>query len=327
MSDASESLLYLGADIGGTKTLLGMRQGGGVVDRIQRYDNSRFPDLATVLQDYLAGGTQLEPARTVVTLAIAGPVSGQRCQMTNLPWLIDGSALQREWGFKAVYLLNDLAATAWALPDLYEQEALQLLHGLRLDFTQPVAVISVGTGLGEAVMVPDARLGLTVLGSEGGHKQFAPFNRRSARLLEQAFATGRTGISWENWFSGSGLPQLYRALYPDLEVPANETLSIQAQAHPESPAAQCMAMLADGIFAEAGNLALQTLAWGGVVFAGGVVRHMEHLMKDLRHQHYFSRKSEHVERLQQVPLALCVDSRVALKGALAYGWYQQMRGS
>ena len=314
----------LGGDIGGTKTLLGTQAGTNRLAHVQHYENRTYEQFSAVLEDYLSRHPALQPHDCILTLAIAGPVTRQRCQMTNLPWLIDAADLKHHFGFHAVYLLNDLAATAWALPDQFEQDALHMLHGKGLDFSQPVAVISVGTGLGEAVLTPCSQGGFEVLATEGGHKQFAPFDLRSARLLEQAFATGVPAVSWENWFSGTGLPQLFSTLYPDLKVPANETLTVLAQTQPHSPAGQCIALLADGIFAEAGNLALQSLSWGGVVFAGGVVQHIKHLIKDVRHQRWFSHKAEYTDRLEQIPLALCTDSQVALKGAIAYSGYQQM---
>ena len=324
MELSTQEKTILGGDIGGTKTLLGTQAGTNRLELVQHYENRTHEEFSAVLEDYLNRYPALQPNDCILTLAIAGPVSQQRCQMTNLPWLIDAAALKRHFGFHAVYLLNDLAATAWALPDQFEQDALHMLHGNSLDFSQPVAVISIGTGMGEAVLAPSSLGGFQVLATEGGHKQFAPFDLRSARLLEQAFATGLPAVSWENWFSGTGLPQLFSALYPDLEVPANETLAVLARTQPQSPAGQCIALLADGIFAEAGNLALQSLAWGGVVFAGGVVQHIQHLIKDARHQRWFSSKAEYTDRLEQIPLALCTDSQVALKGAIAYSGYRQM---
>lgn len=314
----------LAGDIGGTKTLLGLQLRAGQPMTIQAYGNAAFAGLEAILADYLQGGSG---AGIDLVLAVAGPVEQGRCQMTNLPWLIESAALQRRFCFKSVHLLNDMEATGWAMPLLSTQGALTSLRGSTPDFRRPVAVMSVGTGLGEAVIIPQDKKGWRVLPSEGGHKQFAPFNTQSAALLQQAYLTGQSAVSWENWFSGSGLPHLFQALFPDMQAPDSATISQLAHTSPASPEGQCMTLFAQGLLAEAGNLALQYLAWGGVIFAGGVAQHVQAYLGDANVQQYLARKADHVAQLQQVPLALCSDTEAALKGAAEFYWHQQIRGS
>lgn len=314
----------LAGDIGGTKTLLGLQLRSGQPITAQEYRNEGFSGLDIILADFLRGGTG---AGIDLVLAIAGPVQGGRCQMTNLPWLIESAALQRRFCFKSVHLLNDMEATGWAMPLLASQGQLTPLRGTAPDFRQPVALMSVGTGLGEAAIVPQDRKSWRVLASEGGHKQFAPFDARTASLLQQAFATGHTALSWENWFSGSGLPHLFQALFPDMQAPDSATISRLGLQKPASPEGQCMTLFAQGLLSEAGNLALQTLAWGGVIFAGGVAQHLQPWLRDASVQQLLERKADHVARLRQIPLALCTDTEAALKGAAEFYWHQQIRGS
>jgi glucokinase len=190
-----------------------------------------------------------------------------------------------------------------------------------------VVVISVGTGLGEAAIIPLGQGALTVLPSEGGHKQFAPFDQHSSAILQQAFATGHGAISWENWFSGMGLPHLFQAIYPDMEAPGSNTITRLALAQPFSPSGECVRMFTRGLLAEAGNLALQHLAWGGVIFAGGVAQHLQGWLADKENQRFLALKSGHCERLQNIPLALCTDTQAALKGAAAFFKQQKSCGS
>src|SRR3990167_4382041 len=262
----------LTGDIGGTKTLLGLQAARGPFAQVREYHNQEHDGLDAILSDFLQQTGTAPDEDLHLVLAIAGPVDQGSCQLTNLSWLIECATLQRQFRFKSVQLLNDLEATGWAMPGLGAQGRLLPLRGTGIDFQRPVAVMSVGTGLGEAALIPLENKGLQVLPSEGGHKQFAPFDARSTSLLQQAFATGHTGVSWENWFSGSGLPRLFQALFPDMQAPDSRTITELALAQPNSCEAQCVHLLMQGLMAEAGNLALQYAAWGGVIFAGGVDR-------------------------------------------------------
>ncbi|MFZ5603287.1 MAG: glucokinase [Pseudomonadota bacterium] len=317
----------LAGDIGGTKTLLGLQSAHGALEQVREYRNQAHDGVDAILHDFLQQtGTRPDDGLHLV-LAIAGPVDQARCQMTNLPWLIDSATLQQQFRFKSVHLLNDLEATGWAMPGLGAAGLLLPLRGDHIDFGRPVAVMSIGTGLGQAALIPQNGGTLQVLSSEGGHKQFAPFDARSASLLQQAYATGHTGVSWENWFSGSGLPRLFQALFPDMEAPDSQTITELAVAQPGSCEAQCVHLLMQGLMAEAGNLALQYAAWGGVIFAGGVAQHLLPYWHDPDLQRWLEHKTDHVQRLRQVPLAMCTDTQAALRGAADYFWHQQMRGN
>ncbi|HVL00226.1 MAG TPA: ROK family protein [Dongiaceae bacterium] len=316
----------LAGDIGGTKTLLGLQATLGTFTHVREYRNADFTGLDAILQDYvqhtgIATGNHLH-----LVLAVAGPVDQNRCQLTNLPWLIEPSALQARFRFTTVQLLNDLEATGWAMPGLAQRGKFISLRG-DIDFRRPVVVISMGTGLGEAALLPSRNGGRRVLASEGGHKQFAPFNARSAALLQQAFAVGHNGISWENWFSGSGLPKLFQALFPEMMAPDSKTITTLAQTQPDSSEGQCVELLVQGLMSEAGNLALQYLAWGGVIFAGGVAQYLLPYLRNPDLQSWLQRKSDHQARLQSTPIALCTDTAAAMQGAADFYWHQQERGN
>ena len=68
------------------------------------------------------GGKQ--PKRAV--LAVAGPVTNNRCVMTNSPWVIDGNELQPALGFDSVHVLNDFEVVAWSLPALQPADLIPL---------------------------------------------------------------------------------------------------------------------------------------------------------------------------------------------------------
>ncbi len=321
-------MAVIAADVGGSKTWLGWFSNADASGATRFFDNHEFADLGSVLTRFLAQHPQIQPAQTVLILAIAGPVRDRTfCHMTNLPWTIDAAELRQRFGFTQVVLLNDLEATAFAMPDRAMATHLQSLNGGVVDFRHPVAVISVGTGLGQALLLPDERQGFRVLPAEGGHKSLAPFDSRSASLVYTAFAAGRTSLSWEEWFSGSGLPHLYQAMFPQDLLLTSADITRQALASPQSHSAQCVEFFTQGLFAEAGNVALQYWSEGGVILAGGVAQHIVQWLQQASLQAFFHRKTQHGDWLGKVPLVLCTSTQAALLGAAAFGWRLQGQDS
>ena len=68
--------------------------------------------------------------------------------------------------------------------------------------------------------------------------------------------------------------------------------------------------------AEAGNMALRTLARGGVFLAGGIAGKNVARFTDGRFARAFTRKGRYAELLQQIPVDLIVNAKVGLLGAV-----------
>ena len=85
--------------------------------------------------------------------SVAGPVIGGTAHITNLPWRLDEARLAEALGVADVLLVNDLQATAYALPHLRPDQVTPLLEG-EADPGGVRAVVAVGTGLGEALWSP-----------------------------------------------------------------------------------------------------------------------------------------------------------------------------
>jgi glucokinase len=102
----------LAADIGGTKTLVALyqRHPDGSLHELRRvqYISRDYTGLLPILRVFLGQETAIAAA----TLGIAGPVDEGVCRATNLPWIVDASALARDLDIERVTLLNDFHATA-----------------------------------------------------------------------------------------------------------------------------------------------------------------------------------------------------------------------
>ena len=95
---------------------------------------ARFTDVVNVFLRAQSNRSRLSHA----LFAIAAPIDGKRCVLTNSPWVIEAAELQAIFGLQSE-LLNDFAAVANSLPLLGASD-LAKLGGVAGDKTSPMAV-------------------------------------------------------------------------------------------------------------------------------------------------------------------------------------------
>jgi glucokinase len=231
-------------------------------------------------------------------------------------------------GVRDAYLVNDLQATASSLPFLQASDRATIQEG-KADPRGNMAVLAAGTGLGEGFLVGSGA-GYVPLASEGGHVDFAPRDEREMRL--HAFLRAKHGrASVERVLSGPGLHDVYRFLR-EVERVAEEPGVAAEVAGREPQRAIVRHGLAGGagacaetvrIFcsiygAEAGNLALQYLATGGVYLGGGIA---PAILPALRRGEFISAfldKGRMRNLLTRVPVIVILDPAAPLLGAASF---------
>jgi glucokinase len=275
--------LMLAGDIGGTKTKLALFEKSPQALRRLRektYASSAYDSFDKVVADFLAGGEQ-EVASAC--FGVAGPVIDGRCRTTNLPWLLDETAIAAAANIPAVRLLNDLQAMALGLLRLPAESLVELNPAARSDGSGNIAVIAAGTGCGEAMLHWDGKT-YHALATEGGHADFAPNSSLEDGLLRFLRSEFGGHVSYERILAGPGIYNVYRYLREE-GVAAESPRFQQALAAGDDPGALIGRLaLEDGdalcleslrLFsriygAEAGNWALKCLANGGVLVGGGI---------------------------------------------------------
>src|SRR5262245_31788019 len=113
MSRDAAASIVLAADVGGTKTQLGLfRADGSALEpvRVETVPSDHAVAFAEVLGRFLRPPGTPRPA--AACLAVAGPVLAQRVSMTNHPWVLDASELSSLLAGVPVRIVNDLEATA-----------------------------------------------------------------------------------------------------------------------------------------------------------------------------------------------------------------------
>jgi len=253
----------LAGDIGGTKTWLAIHDGAREVRQAQ-LPSADHASLLDAVRAFL-GDERVDAAG----FAVAGPVSGRRVAVTNLPWVVDADELERALGVR-VALLNDFHGVALGLAELPET-ARVVLRDAPIDPSGPAVVIGAGTGLGKAVVVPGEPP--RVLASEGGHVGFAPRDAFEDGLA--AWLRVRHGrATWEHVVSGLGLANVYQYVVQSghakgaLHEPDGGAI---AAAYDEDDAARITIDRFVALYgAAAGDIALDVVASGGLYVAGGI---------------------------------------------------------
>jgi glucokinase len=142
--------------------------------------------------------------------AVAGPVSNNSCEMTNLKWKINGQAISELYGIAKVSVINDFAAVGHAIASLEPSEASRI-NSVSPEPYGPIAVVGPGTGLGEAFMLWNhATCSYDVIATEGSHAPFAPKCPNHLQLLQFMWEKhqGKT-CEIEHVCSGPGLRNIY----------------------------------------------------------------------------------------------------------------------
>jgi glucokinase len=319
--------MILAGDVGGTKTNLALyrREGSGLSrERVATYPSREYPGLEAILRDFLAKAPAIERA----CVGVAGPVISGRCRLTNLNWLVEETSLLQCSGAREAYLVNDLQAMACAVPFL-PPEAVAVLQKGEPDRRGSVAVLAAGTGLGEAFLI-GTYAGFVPLASEGGHVDFAPRTGIEVRL--HAFLGGMYGrVSVERVLSGPGLRDIHRFLREAEGVPEPPAVAAETQGeNPQhaivrngiagtSPACvEALGMFCSLYGAEAGNLALQYLATGGVYLGGGIAPAILPALRKGGFLAAFHDKGRMAELLSRVPVSVILDRTAPLLGAAHY---------
>jgi glucokinase len=320
--------MILAGDVGATKTLLALYEEDASPHRplLEARRSSRdAPSLDTLVREFLAGAGVARPRHAVI--GIAGPVVNNRCEATNLPWVVSGEALSDTLGGAGVRLVNDLEAAGWGIATLGAGDVEVLQRGERVPGNR--ALISAGTGLGESILLWDGERHRP-MASEGGHSDFAPNDPLEDELL--VWLRARFGhVSKERVLSGPGLADLYR--FFGVTGRGDEPVVFAKRfAAASDPAAVVTAAAFDGTCerarltverfvqiygAEAGNLALAGLAVGGVFVGGGIAPRLLAVLRDGRFVRAFHAKGRLEPVLRKMPISVILDSRTGLWGAAA----------
>jgi len=336
---ASPIHYVLAGDVGGTKTNLGLFQLKG--DRpeavaVKSYPSSEYTGLEEVVLQFQRDEGQTGEA---ACFGIAGPVQKGTSRVTNLPWTISEQSIRDRCGIAKAILINDLAATANAIPILRESELVDL-NKKPAESDGAIGLVAPGTGLGIGLLVfRDGKP--TVVPSEGGHVDFAPRNELEIDLLRYLLRR-MPRVSVERVASGPGLYTIFSWLKefrqyqePDWlteriqeEDPA-KVISESALGKNEPLCSEALDVFVSIIGAISGNLALTALTTGGLYLGGGIAPKIITKLRDGTFMDAFTAKGRFRELLSDMPVRVILNDQAALLGAAwcAFQKYSGVRGT
>jgi glucokinase len=324
--------MILAGDIGGTNTRLALVE--AATGELKIVAEQTFPSRErTSLEAVVAEFLSLHRCDlTRASFGIAGPVRNGRCEATNLPWVVDSKAVAKRLRLKRVGLINDLEANAYGIAVLQSTDFAILNKGSR-NAKGNRAIISAGTGLGEAGMYWDGQAHRP-FASEGGHVDFAPRNHLEMELLNYSLKRYRR-VSYERLVSGPGLVNVYEFLKnigtseepPWLaeELRDGDAAPIISQCALDEKSPLCLQALELFVSlygAEAGNLALKLMATGGVYLGGGIAPKIIAKLKEPEFMNAFTAKGRMRPLLQDIPVRVIMNPKTALLGAARHAAFE-----
>jgi glucokinase len=301
-------------DIGATNARFALVGPGRKIARIRVLASGDYNGIAEAIDAYLTAEADGRPDQAV--LAVASPVTGDRISFTNSPWTFSISELQRRLGLRRLQVINDLTATALAVPHLPEPERVQIGVG-RPVREAPIGIIGPGTGLGIGALVRGGE-GWITIPSEGGHVTMAPGDARESAVLD-LMRRRFDHVSAERVISGPGLVNLYNAVCETEGVPSAAYTAAQitdSGASGRDPRCQeTLAMFCAMLGTIAGNLALTFGARGGIYISGGIVPRLGAAFAQSDFRARFEQKGRMRDYLTPIPTYVITHAVPAFLGA------------
>ena len=301
-------------DIGGTNARFALVDNNSVyeIETLKGSDHATFED---AIQAYLklVGNPRIRTA----AFAFAGPITGDRTQLTNRPqWNFMTEDLRRAIGFERLTVVNDFYANALALPALDSEDLFQVGGGEALSFHNKL-VLGPGSGLGVAIVAWDGTNWLPLPG-EGGHGRLTMGDnpRQDAIFLRLRERFGFVTI--EHVLCGAGLTRLYDAIQQvdgiTGPVPEQHLITTTLLAGGDRIAVETVSTFLAILGGIAGNLALVAMAKGGVYIAGGIVPAMTEYAAASQMRECFLGDSKMRFLLEPIPTYIITNEHPAFVG-------------
>lgn len=319
--------MLLAGDIGGTHTRLGLFD--PVRPRPRRltlrvFPTLDFPDLPSMISAFLEAESIDRGAIACACFGVAGPVVDDAAELTNVPWRVDARTVAKTFGLTRVRVLNDLEAMAYSVPVLEDAEVHTLQKGEPIG-SGNISLIAAGTGLGIALLhqvngrfIPSP--------SEGGHADFSARTDREIALLRDLTARfGRAEV--EQVLSGHGIVNIHRVAHrtpcvagidpADADAPADITKA--ALARRCDGCVETVDMFVEAYGAEAGNLAIGTVATAGTYIGGGIAPKILPALTTGSFLKAFCAKAPFERMMEKMPVKIILDAGAGLIGAAVFG--------
>ena len=256
-----------------------------------------------------------------VSLALAGPISGDVIRLTNNPWVIRPKLVREKLGVAHYSIVNDFEAVAHAVATVPDEHFLHLSGPDQpLGDKGTISVLGPGTGLGVAHLRRDGAGGYHVQATEGGHIDFAPVDSIDDMVLARLRKRHRR-VSAERVVSGPAIVDIYETLaaMEKRTVPERDDVDIwtSGTSGEDSLAAAAVDRFCLSLGSVAGDIALAQGGFAGVVIAGGLGYRIRETLLASGFAERFRFKGRYEQLMAGIPVKLITHPQPGLFGAAA----------
>jgi len=332
--------MILAGDVGGTKTRLAICQlenGNIIRQQTDTFVSRDYSCLEEVVQEFI---DKYGVSVTKSCFGVPGPVVNGEAKATKLPWHFKEDRISNELNIPTVKLVNDLVATAAAVPHLMPEDLHVLYEGEPHSTTAEdqsqnsgsgnredvIGVLAPGTGLGQAYVYTNAGQRY-IMASEGGHVDLAPTNEQEVKLF-QYLMSKHDHVSYDRVLSGPGLNSIYTFLKetgfasepPELEKRLREedpgtVITTTGKTGEYELCVKALDIFASVLGAQAGNMVLDLMATGGIYLGGGIPAGIYKKLADGTTVNSYLKKGRLSYLVEKTPLYVILDDHTALLGA------------
>ena len=299
-------------DVGGTNARLAIARNGTIdAATVTRFRGDDFASFDDVVRQFMA--EQHQPHVSSMCIAVAGPVSGGRANLTNRNWSFDETNLARLTDADHVRLINDLTALGYATPVLSGDGVSQLrpAPAERARNGQSL-VVGLGTGFNVCAVRVLPGGAITALEAEEGHTHL-PANIM-AMLVDRVGANAAAGFfSTEETFAGRGLSRLHAAMTGTDPVRSEDIAAAMEAGDPDAIATYDFFTELVGLLCR--ELSLRFMPLEGLFLAGSVGRSIADRMELFTPAFLSQTHMGHIPA--NTPIMLIRDDMAALHGCLS----------
>lgn len=300
------------ADVGGTNARLALAQNGAInTSSIIRYRGENYESFDKVVEAYLR--TQGSLKLTAVCVAVAGPVSGGKAELTNRNWSFSENRLKSLTNADQVRLINDLTALGYAAP-LLGEDGISLLRAAPVErfLNSQLLVVGAGTGFNVCSVKSDTNGHITCMEAEEGHTSL-PANIAACLAGRVGSDNMKLFYSTEETFAGRGLSRLHNVLHGKAVVRAEEISTGAMQGDAEAEETYRFFTRLFGLLLR--ELAMRFMPINGMFLAGSIARSLSYYSHELESAFLAEPYMRHIP--ENTPLLLIRDDLAALHGCLA----------
>ena len=325
MSGSLEFPVLVG-DIGGTNSRFGLVH--DIHSKLELFEpikTNDYQNLQTAIESAVLAKTSAMPRRIV--LGIAGPIAGGEYKLTNARWCINPDEVIVDLGLKSAEFMNDFPAQALGVLAI-ERDQMYKIGGGQYQKNGTRIVLGPGTSFGIATIVHTDN-GWIILPGEAACVDLGlgtGFNRQQELRIQKYLTTTFGRLTIEDMINGSGLENLYQAIWQDQnkncnshEKPDFTAAQISAAAlNGDDAAAGAVEKFASLLGRVAGNIALTMMATGGVYVTGGMAHKMLNQIEKSSFRKEFEHKDPQNKLARSIPTYFVNRELAAVEGLANY---------